>query len=138
MHYTVPPALLLVAHAGQGHSGKCYHLLHMCPEQALQPTTSLLQPLPMPGRPWSHISLDFITGLPPLAGNTTILTTVHQFSKAAHFIALPELPTALETAQLLTTRVLASWHPRGHRVLSWTSVYFLCMEEILLHPGGKG
>uniref|UniRef100_A0A8C5C6Y7 Gypsy retrotransposon integrase-like protein 1 n=1 Tax=Gadus morhua TaxID=8049 RepID=A0A8C5C6Y7_GADMO len=43
--------------------------------------SGLLQPLPIPHRPWSHISLDFVTGLPPSEGNTTILTIVDRFSK---------------------------------------------------------
>lgn len=55
--------------------------------------------------PWSHIALDFVTGLPPSAGNTAILTIVDWFSKTAHFVALPKSPTALETAKLLTQHV---------------------------------
>lgn len=70
-----------------------------------RPPPGLLQPLPTPARPWSHVSLDFVTGLPPSAGNTTILTIIDRFSKAAHFIALPKLPSALETARLLTSHV---------------------------------
>lgn len=70
-----------------------------------QPPSGLLQPLPTPGRPWSHIALDFVTGLPASKGNTVILTVVDRFSKAVHFVALPKLPTALETAHLLTTHV---------------------------------
>lgn len=35
---------------------------------------------------WTHMSLDFITGLPPSAGNIIIFTTVDHFSKQAHFI----------------------------------------------------
>ncbi|XP_039463522.1 uncharacterized protein LOC120436733 [Oreochromis aureus] len=62
-------------------------------------------PKPSGLRPWSHISLDFVTGLPPSAGNTVILTIVDRFSKAAHFVALPKLPTALETARPLTNHV---------------------------------
>ncbi|XDV17726.1 hypothetical protein PO909_023545 [Leuciscus waleckii] len=58
----------------------------------------LLQPLPVPSRPWSHIALDFITALPPSQGNTVVLTAVDRFSKAAHFIPLPKLPSAKETA----------------------------------------
>lgn len=44
-------------------------------------TGSLLQPLSIPCRPWSHISLDFVTGLPPSDGNTVILMLVDRFSK---------------------------------------------------------
>lgn len=54
---------------------------------------------------WSHIAVDFVTGLPSSSGNTTILTIIDRFSKAAHFVALTKLPTALETAQLLTQHV---------------------------------
>lgn len=46
-----------------------------------------------------------MTGLLPSAGNTVILTIVDLFSKAAHFITLPKLPTAMETARLLTLHV---------------------------------
>ncbi|KAI3355642.1 hypothetical protein L3Q82_004175 [Scortum barcoo] len=42
----------------------------------------------------------------PLANNTTILTIVDWFSKAAHFIALPKLPSARKTADLLTSHVV--------------------------------
>jgi len=34
--------------------------------------------------------MDFVTGLPPSKGNTTILTVVDRFSKMAHFVAAPE------------------------------------------------
>ncbi|KAI3369313.1 hypothetical protein L3Q82_007563 [Scortum barcoo] len=64
-----------------------------------------LQPLPVPHRPWSHISLDFITGLPPSKGNTVVLTVVDRFSKMTHFIPLPKLPSAKETAQVMISQV---------------------------------
>lgn len=70
-----------------------------------QPPAGLLQPLPVPSRPWSHISVDFVTGLPPSDGNTVVLTVVDRFSKSVHFIALPKLPTAFETANLLVQHV---------------------------------
>ena len=66
----------------------------------------LLQPLPIPHRPWSHIALDYVTGLPPSHHHTTILTIVDRFSKAVHFIPLTKLPSASETAQLLITHVI--------------------------------
>lgn len=40
-------------------------------------------------------------GLTPSEGNTAILTVVDQFSKAAHFIPLPKLPSAKEKAQFM-------------------------------------
>ena len=71
-----------------------------------RPPAGLLRPLPIPGRPWSHIALDFVTGLPMSQGNTTILTMVDRFSKMVHFAALPELPSAAETADLLVSHVV--------------------------------
>uniref|UniRef100_A0A3Q2FFW7 Integrase catalytic domain-containing protein n=1 Tax=Cyprinodon variegatus TaxID=28743 RepID=A0A3Q2FFW7_CYPVA len=71
-----------------------------------QPPSGYLQPLLTPSRPWSHISLDFVTGLPLSQGNAVILTIVDRFSKAAHFVPLPKLPTAAETADLLVLHVV--------------------------------
>ncbi|KAK7883132.1 hypothetical protein WMY93_029306 [Mugilogobius chulae] len=64
-----------------------------------------LRPLPVPSRPWSHIALDFITGLPLSQGNSVILTIVDRFSKSVHFIALAKLPSAQETADLLVQHI---------------------------------
>lgn len=52
-----------------------------------------------------HVALDFITELPPSNGFTVILVVVDQFSKAAHFIPLPKLSSAPETAQLVAQHV---------------------------------
>ena len=71
-----------------------------------QSPQGLLQPLPIPHRPWSHIALDFITGLPPSHHHTIILTIVDRFSKAVHFVPLTKLQSASETAQLLITHVI--------------------------------
>ena len=94
-------------------------LQNKTPRQAL---SGLLQPLPVPHRPWSHISLDFVTGLPLSDGNPTILMVVDRFSKAAHFIPLPKLLSAKETAQLMVQHVfrihglpvdiVSDWHPQ--------------------------
>ena len=65
----------------------------------------LLHPLPVPGRPWSHLSVDFITGLPSSEGNTVILVVVDRFSKSCRFIALSKLPSALQTAKLMFEHV---------------------------------
>ncbi len=70
-----------------------------------RPPEGLLQPLSVPPRPWSHIALDFVTALPPSLGNTVVLTVVDRFSKAAHFIPLPKLPSAKETAATVVDHV---------------------------------
>ena len=70
-----------------------------------QAPAGFLQPLPVPHRPWSHISLDFVTGLPPSNGHTTILIVVDRFSKMAHFVPLPKLPSAKETAEQVLLHV---------------------------------
>ena len=57
-----------------------------------------LQPLEIPSRPWSSISMDFITDLPKSNGNTCILVGVDRFSKMAHFTAFPNVPSATDTA----------------------------------------
>ncbi|XP_078798004.1 uncharacterized protein LOC101158741 isoform X1 [Oryzias latipes] len=70
-----------------------------------QPPPGLLHPLPVPSRPWSHVALDFVTGLPPSAGKTVVMTVVDRFSKAAHFVPLRKLPSAPETARLIVVHV---------------------------------
>lgn len=69
----------------------------------------LLHPLPIPKRPWSHVSMDFITGLPPSEGHTVILVIVDRFSKACRFIPLPKLPSAQETAKLMCQQVFRTF-----------------------------
>uniref|UniRef100_A0A8C6MLR6 Integrase catalytic domain-containing protein n=1 Tax=Nothobranchius furzeri TaxID=105023 RepID=A0A8C6MLR6_NOTFU len=65
-----------------------------------------LRPLLVPSRPWSHVGLDLVTGLPPVNDLDTILTVTDQFSKAVHFIALPGLPSARSTAELFLENVV--------------------------------
>uniref|UniRef100_A0A9J8BEN4 Gypsy retrotransposon integrase-like protein 1 n=1 Tax=Cyprinus carpio carpio TaxID=630221 RepID=A0A9J8BEN4_CYPCA len=65
----------------------------------------LLLPLPVPARPWSHISMDFVMGLPPSQGNKVILLVVDRFSKACHLVPLPKLPSAPQTAEIVLQHV---------------------------------
>lgn len=71
-----------------------------------QVPAGLLRPLPVPGRPSSHISKDIVIGLPQSEANTVILTIVDHFSEAAHLVALPKLLSALETANLPTQHAI--------------------------------
>jgi hypothetical protein len=48
----------------------------------------LLQPLEIPYRPWTSISMDFITALPESDGFTQIWVIVDRLTKMAHFIPL--------------------------------------------------
>ncbi|CDQ76181.1 unnamed protein product [Oncorhynchus mykiss] len=76
-----------------------------------KPTSGLLRPLPIPSRPWSHIALDFVPGLPPSNGNSVILTIIiDRFSKA-HFIPLQAsvLPGDCRPAGIPC--LVAAWHP---------------------------
>ncbi len=70
-----------------------------------QRPAGLLQPLPVPQRPWSHIAIDFVTDLPNSRNYTTILTVIDRFSKACRLIPLPKLPTAFQTAEALFEHV---------------------------------
>ncbi len=63
--------------------------------------SGLLQPLPIPQRPWSHLSIDFVTDLPPSNHFTTVLVIIDRFSKSCRLIPFKGLPTAMETAQAL-------------------------------------
>jgi hypothetical protein len=48
---------------------------------------------------WADIAIDFIEGLPKVAGKSVILTVVDRFSKYAHFIPLGHTYTAASVAR---------------------------------------
>ena len=84
-----------------------------------------LQPLEIPIYPFDHISLDFITGLPPSHGKDAILVVVDKFTKYVHFIATMAEVTAEELASLLFKRVIKFFGMPtriiGDRDPRWTS-----------------
>lgn len=67
----------------------------------------LLQPLPIPTLPWSCISMDFVTGLPIMAGsgNDSVLNVVDRLTKQRHFIACKSNIDAPELAKLFIDHV---------------------------------
>ena len=66
----------------------------------------LLLPLLVPTRVWSDISMDFIEGLPPSHGHTTIMVVVDRLTKYAHFIGLSHPYNALLVAKTFISHIM--------------------------------
>jgi len=64
-----------------------------------------LRPLSVADRPWQHISVDFVTGLPPSKRFDVICVVVDRFTKQRHLIPCKTTITAEELAQLFCDRV---------------------------------
>ncbi len=90
----------------------------------------LLQLLSVSSKPWSHISLDFVLGLPPSQGNTVVLTVVDRFLKATHFISLPKLLSARETAVAVIDHVFCI------HGIPMDIVFFQILKIVLSFVGG--
>lgn len=58
----------------------------------------LLQPLPVPERPWNDVSVDFVTGLERSHGFDAIMVVVDRLSKMRHFIPCKTNCSAKNTA----------------------------------------
>jgi len=59
----------------------------------------------IPEKPWSHISVDFITKLLPAQGYDAILVVCNCFSKMAHFVATTEKTLAEGLAKLFRDHI---------------------------------
>ena len=101
--------------------------------QPLKPAGDL-QPLQIPVRPWSSVSMDLITALPPTrSGNTAIVVFVDRLSKMAHFVATVTTIGAAGMAKLFLNNVFRL-HGMPEELVSdrdprFTSVFWseLCM-----------
>ncbi|GJP61803.1 hypothetical protein CLOP_g18929 [Closterium sp. NIES-67] len=72
-----------------------------------QKLVGLLQPLEPPTKPWTHVSMDFVTGLPAGASqNDAVLVVVDRLMKMAHFAPCRTTITAEQTGKLLISTVV--------------------------------
>ncbi|KAL2231996.1 UNVERIFIED_CONTAM: Transposon Tf2-11 polyprotein [Sesamum indicum] len=74
-----------------------------------QRKAGLLQPLPIPKRPWESVSMDYISGLPKVENLGSIIVVVDRLSKYATFIAAPKHVTAEGTAHLFYKHIVKHW-----------------------------
>ena len=71
-----------------------------------QSKMGLLQPLPIPTRPWSQVSLDLITQLPrSKAGHDAIVVFVDKLTKMVHYVPTTTTVTAPQLATLFIREV---------------------------------
>jgi hypothetical protein len=73
--------------------------------------------LPVPPRPWSSISMDFIEGLPPSNGYDAVLVIVDRLTKAALFIECNTTDNAPTLATLYLKHVFSK-HGVPHDIVS--------------------
>jgi hypothetical protein len=66
----------------------------------------LLDPLKIPDMAWTHISMDFIEGLPKSQGKDVILVVVDRLTKFAHFIPMSHPYTVQTVAQAFIDNVI--------------------------------
>lgn len=65
----------------------------------------LLQPLQIPKQAWTHISMDFVEGLPKSDNKDSILVVVDMFTKYSHLFALSHPYTASHIAKILVENI---------------------------------
>ena len=107
----------------------------------------LLRPLEIPKKPWTSISMDFITDLSSSKGFDSIFVVVDRLTKMAHFVSCNKIVTSEETAQLFINNVY-KYHGLPEDIISdrgtqftskiWQSLFKILQVEIKLsstyHP----
>ncbi|MCO5559345.1 hypothetical protein L7F22_012943 [Adiantum nelumboides] len=83
-----------------------------------QKAPGLLQPLPIPDKPWESIAMDFIFDLPRTqTGNDGIWTIICRFSKQAHFIPVRKKIKPDQMARLFMSNI-SKYHGMPQSIVS--------------------
>ncbi|MCO5576381.1 hypothetical protein L7F22_030191 [Adiantum nelumboides] len=83
-----------------------------------QKAPGLLQPLPIPDKPWESIAMDFIFDLPRTqAGNDGIWTIICGFNKQAHFILVRKKIKPNQMARLFLSNIF-KYHGMPQSIVS--------------------
>src|SRR5258707_6024959 len=90
-----------------------------CTKSARHKPYGKLKQLPIPSRPWSSISMDFIKQLPASENFSTILVVVNRLTKQAIFIPSHDTVNALQVAQLFLTHVFSKHRVPSHITSDW-------------------
>ena len=67
--------------------------------------TRLLQPLPIPNKPWLDVSMDFVEGLPKSQSKDVVLVVVDRLTKFVYLIPLSHPYIATKVANLYLQHV---------------------------------
>ena len=74
-----------------------------------QKLVGMLDPSPVPTRPWENISLDFIVGLSKISDLGSILVVIDCFSKYVTFIPAQKYCTTEDTTRHIFKNVAKYW-----------------------------
>jgi hypothetical protein len=66
----------------------------------------LLEPLKIPQKKWSEVSMDFVEGLPMSKGKNVILVVVDRLTKYAHFLPLSHPYTVQSVADIFINNII--------------------------------
>ncbi|KAK4394459.1 Transposon Ty3-I Gag-Pol polyprotein [Sesamum angolense] len=129
----------------------CTYLICQQDKVDHQKKAGLLQPLPIPKKPWESVSMDYISGLPKVGDLGSIIIVVDRLSKYATFIASPKHVTTEGTVHLFFKLVVKYWglakdivSDRDSRFTGvfWTELFKLLGSKLSMsssyHPQSNG
>ncbi|KAL0355950.1 UNVERIFIED_CONTAM: Transposon Tf2-11 polyprotein [Sesamum radiatum] len=100
-----------------------------------QKKAGLLQPFPIPTRPWESVSMDYISGSTKVGDLGSIIVVVDRLSKYTTFIVAPKHVTAEGTSHLFFKHIVKYWGlPKdivSDRDSCFTGVFWIELFKIL-------